>query len=212
MRPREIDGGRRNHMNKHIAQEIVVGGLSGLGLVAGYILLRGYLDSASAGDWLQFAGAMMGTGLAVAGALYVEKRRRDHDKDRGKATLLDALRLIDTELDDFLEPLTGDLSKDVAGINARRFFLEAAKGYAEFVLKQHLIPDSKVWRSTTALMHYIDRVLSVTWYEHDPANGEDNCTKATVEHWHERVTKIVNGAKPAVEKVIAREEGREVVE
>lgn len=201
-------------MNKgRIVQEALVGGITAVAVVVGYnIYLRAHLDGIQGDDWLQFAGAMLGTGLAVVGALYVEKRRRDHDKDRGKATLLDALRLIDTELEDFLEPLTGDLSKDVGAINARRFFLDSAKGYAEFVLKQHLIPDSKVWRSTTALMHYIDRVMSVTWYEHDPANGEDNCTDQTVAHWHKRVTMIVNSAKPAVEKVIAREEGREVAE
>lgn len=199
-------------MNKRIVEEVVVGGLSGLGLVVGYILLRGYLDRASAGDWLQFAGAMLGTGLAVVGALYVEKRRRDHEQRQGKATLLDVLRQIDGELEGFLEPLTGNLGKDVGTINARRFFLETAKGYAEFVLKQHLLPNSKVWRSTNGLINYIDRVLAVTWYEHDPANGEDNCTDQTVAHWHKRVTKIVTSAKPVLEKVIAREEGKSLDE
>lgn len=193
---------------ERIVEEVIVGSLSGLAVVAGYILLRGYLDKASAGDWLQFAGAMLGTGLAVAGALYVEKRRRDHDKQQGQATLLDALRQIDSELEGFLEPLSGELGKDVGVINARRFFLEAAKGYAEFVLKQHLLPSSKVWRSTNGLISYMDRVLAVTWYENDPASGEENCTDATVAHWHKRVTKIIASAKPVLEKVIAQQEGK----
>lgn len=194
---------------KRIIEEVAVGGLSGLVLVVGYIMLRGYLDSASAGDWLQFAGAMLGTGLAVVGALYVEKRRRVHEKLQGKATLMDVLKQMDDSFADAATPLDGALGRDVGEINARRFFLETTKGYAEFALKQHLQPDSRVWRHTSGLINYIDRILAVTWYEHDAQNGEDNCTDATVAHWHKSVTRIVISARSIVERVIAEQEGRE---
>ncbi len=193
-------------MTKSILEEVVVGGLTALALIIGYnIYLSAHVKGIEAGDWLQFSGALLGTFLAVIGALYVERRRREHEKERGKATLVDVFKQIESELDGFLEPLTGDLNKDVGAINARRFFLESARGYADFVVKQHLAPEGKSWRTIFGMIGYIDRVMAVTWYEHDPAIGEDNCTDETVAHWHKRVTKIVTSAKPLLEKVIARE-------
>lgn len=198
-------------MNKRIIEEIVVGGLSGLALVLLYLLINAHSEGADAGDWLQFAGAMMGTGLAVVGALYVEKRRRDHDKQQGQATLLDVLKQMEDSFADAATPLEGNLDRDVGEIRARRFFLEVTKEYAEFVLKQHLQPDSSVWRHTSGLINYIDRILAVTWYEHDAANGADNCTEATVAHWHKSVAKIAKSAFSIVDRVRAEQEGREPI-
>lgn len=131
-------------MGKRIFQEMAVGGLSGLVLVLVYILIRAYLDGAEPGDWLQFVGAMLGSGTAVGGALFIEGRKRRQDEQRGQATLLDALNETAYAIRSVGEPLDGDLSQKVGLINARRYLLEAAKEFTDFVLKQHLLPSSQV--------------------------------------------------------------------
>lgn len=197
-------------MTKPIVQEIVVGGLSGLALVLLYICLRAVLDGADPGDWLQFAGAMLGSGTAVAGAIYIESLKRNRDKQQGQATLLDILKQIERSFIDAAEPLSGDLSKDVSAINARRFFLESTKNYAEFALKQHLLPDSKVWRNTSGFINYVDRILSVTWYDHDEHAREDLCSVESVERWHKSVEKIVVSARSVLDSVMAEQRGEVV--
>jgi len=86
-------------MGKRIFQEVIAGGLSGLFLVLIYILVRAHFDGAQPGDWLQFAGALLGSGTAVGGALFIERRKRDRDAERGKTTLMDALSAIAHAID-----------------------------------------------------------------------------------------------------------------
>lgn len=190
-------------MNKRILQEIVVGGLTSLAVVGAYIVLRSYWDGAHAGDWLQFAGAMFGSAAAVAGAVFIESWRRRRDKEQGQATLLDVLNQMNGSFSSAAAPLKDDLSKDISEINARRFVLEVTKGFAEFVLKQHLRPDSRVWQHTHGFIHYIDRILSVTWYVYDEHANDDLCSKESVEHWYKAVTKIVENVRPIITREIA---------
>lgn len=189
-------------MNKRIVQEAAVGALSGLALVAGYIVLRSYLDDAKAGDWLQFAGAMLGTGLAVVGAVSIESWKRRREEQQGQATLRDVLNEMRDAFDTAAEPLTGDLNKDVGEVNSRRFLLEVAKDFAEFVLKQHLAPNSEIWRHTRGYVHYIDRILAVKWYIEDPVAQDDMCSDASIAHWHKSVVTIVDRARPILEREI----------
>lgn len=186
-------------MGKRIFQEMAVGGLSGLVLVLVYILIRAYLDGAEPGDWLQFVGAMLGSGTAVGGALFIEGRKRRQDEQRGQATLLDALNETAYAIRSVGEPLDGDLSQKVGLINARRYLLEAAKEFTDFVLKQHLLPSSQVWRRSRGLGKYIDRILAVEWFEHDHQTGEDLCDEQSVENWHKAVLKISVAILPIVE-------------
>ncbi|GLI96644.1 hypothetical protein [Sphingobium sp. BS19] len=194
-------------MTKPIVQEAVVGGLTGLAVVLLYICFRESLNGADTGDWLQFAGAMLGSGAAVAGAIYIESLKRNRDRQQGQATLLDILKQIERSFIDAAEPLSGDLSKDVSAINARRFFLESTKNYAEFALKQHLLPDSEVWRNTSGFINYIDRILAVTWYVHDEHAGEDLCSVESVERWHKSVEKIAVSARSVLDSVMAEQRG-----
>lgn len=192
-------------MSKEIVREAIVGGLSGLAVVAGYIVLRSHLDNAGAGDWLQFAGAVFGSASAVVGALWIESWKRKRDSEQGKATLLDVLKQMDESFKDIAMPIPDDVNRAVNEINTRRFFLETTKGYAEFVLKQHLIPNSKVWRHTNGLINFIDRILAVTWYDHDEHAQDDLCNDASVARWHKSVEKIAGYGKRAVKLVIDRQ-------
>lgn len=188
---------------KAIIQEILVGGLSGLALVLVYILIRSHLDGADPGDWLQFAGAMLGSGSAVAGGVFLERMRRKHDEDRGKATLLDALTEVSFAIHSAKEPLEGDLSKDVSQINARRYLLEVAKEFLEFVLKDHIAPSSRVWRRARGLGHRIALMLEVKWYEYDPQANEDMCGVGSVADWHKEVTRLADSILPIIDEEIA---------
>lgn len=192
-------------MCKQVIREAAVGGLSGLAVVIGYIIVRSYTDGAQAGDWLQFAGAMLGTGGAVAGALFIESWKRKRDNEQGKATMLDVLKQMDESFKDVAEPLADDVNRAISEINARRFFLETTKGYAEFVLKQHLIPNSKVWRHTNGLINYIDRILAVTWYDHDENAQDDLCDDKSVARWHKSVEKIAGYGQRAAKLVIEKQ-------
>jgi hypothetical protein len=51
---------------------MLVGGLTGLFVVAGYLCIRATLDGAGPGDWLQFAGSIAGVLLTVAATLLAQ--------------------------------------------------------------------------------------------------------------------------------------------
>ena len=73
------------------------------------------------------------------------------------------------------------------------------------VLKQHLIPSSKVWRHTNGLINYIDRILAVTWYNHDENAQDDLCDDNSVARWHKSVEKIAGYGQRAVQVVIKKQ-------
>lgn len=141
-----------------ILREAAVGGLSGLAVVLAYVLIRAHLDGADPGDWLQFAGAMLGSSTAVAGALFIERVKSREAKKIGEATLRDAFEETARAIRAVVEPLQGSLSSKVSQINAHRYHLEVAKDFNEFVLRQHIRPDSRVWRRLRILGNFIDRI------------------------------------------------------
>jgi hypothetical protein len=190
-------------MSKRILEEIAVGGLSSLALVLIYILIRANLDGAGPGDWLQFAGAMLGSGTAVGGALFIEALKRRRDERQGEATLLDALSETAYAIRSAGEPLEGDLNQKIGEINARRYLLEVAQEFTDFVLKKHLLPNSEVWRRSRGFGRYIEKIMALQWFEYDPHAGEDLCSEKTVEHWHKAVKKIVEIILPIVEGEIS---------
>jgi hypothetical protein len=61
-------------------REALVGGLTGLATVALYAVARAKLIGAPAGDWLGFAGAVIGTALAVGGAVWIEHWKRGTER------------------------------------------------------------------------------------------------------------------------------------
>lgn len=79
---------------KEILREAIVGGLAGLGVVVGFIVIRSALSGATDANWLSFAGAMVGTGLAVAGAVWIEHWKRGRERTgEAKAILAAIIRL-----------------------------------------------------------------------------------------------------------------------
>jgi hypothetical protein len=54
----------------------VIGGVTGLATALVVIALHNDMGGIDAGDALQFLGALSGTGLAVAGAVWIEERKR----------------------------------------------------------------------------------------------------------------------------------------
>ena len=75
-------------------ESFLVGGLTGLAVVGIYLLIRGFSPSADAGDWLSFSGSLFGTGLAIAGAVFVEHYRRRLEREEEHTLLRAALARI----------------------------------------------------------------------------------------------------------------------
>ena len=60
--------------------EALVGGLGGLIVVVTFIVVSSALGDTSQSDWLSFAGAMLGTGFAVLGAVGFENWKRSRER------------------------------------------------------------------------------------------------------------------------------------
>lgn len=79
----------------------------GLGLIAGVlgaaIILAIHIEwgGVQAGDILSFLGGIMGTGLAVAGALWIEARKRKASIVDGARPILDALVVLESKTREF---------------------------------------------------------------------------------------------------------------
>lgn len=185
-----------------IFREAVVGGLSGLSVVLIYILIRAHLDGADPGDWLQFAGAMLGSGTAVGGALFIERVKSREEKSRGDATLRDAFEETARAMRPLAQPLEGGLKAKVSQINAHRFHLEVAKDFSEFVLVQHIRPDSRAWRQLRVLGNLIDRILKLEWAEFDQAAGEQICTEKTIEAWEKKAKRVADATLSVIERQV----------
>lgn len=67
-----------------VAREALVGALGGLVVVVGFVIIRATLDGVTDADWLAFGGALAGTGLAVAGAVWIESWKRGKER-KGEA-------------------------------------------------------------------------------------------------------------------------------
>ncbi|WP_088183094.1 hypothetical protein [Sphingobium sp. Z007] len=77
--------------HKERIESFLIGGLSGLMVVAAYLVMHAWSSGANAGDWLGFAGALLGTILAIGGAIFVEHYRRKMERN-------DELRLLRSAL------------------------------------------------------------------------------------------------------------------
>lgn len=83
-------------INKRAAiQEAIVGGATGLSVVAASIVLRSWSD-ASDGELLSFAGAVIGAAATVAGSIFVLQWQRDTELREERALLLDLLGDVDS--------------------------------------------------------------------------------------------------------------------
>lgn len=81
--------------------EAAVGGVAGLAVVTLYIILESLAVGADAGDWLGFAGAIVGVGGAAGTAIYVEERKRRQSRRDDIRLLAGALQDLDQALEAF---------------------------------------------------------------------------------------------------------------
>lgn len=87
--------------------EAVVGGLTGLAVVVLYLIARAAIYGASPGDWLAFAGAMVGIGGATGTAIYIADRTR-------RTARRDDVNLLKGALED-LDGTLGKIARGDAG-------------------------------------------------------------------------------------------------
>ena len=80
------------------ALEAAVGGASGLIVVAIFIVTRAWLHGVSDGDWLQFAGVIIGVALTITGAKLVDEVGSRARRARCKHDFTLAVRAVATGL------------------------------------------------------------------------------------------------------------------
>lgn len=74
---------------------MAIGGTAGVIGASAIVGLQAGLGGLAAGDILSFFGAIIGTALAVAGAVWIEERKRKAEKVEGAAPILDALLVLE---------------------------------------------------------------------------------------------------------------------
>lgn len=143
---------------KNYLPEAAVGGGAGLAVVVFYIIANGWAGGANAGDWLAFAGALVGTAGAAGTALYVEERRR-------RLRRRDDLRLLREALDDVQRTTLalGQAPGPFVGADAEKTFIlealdELALGCELFreARAAAKIDDAALWRAIRRVEMAID--------------------------------------------------------
>jgi hypothetical protein len=79
-----------NGLGKYLIPAVIGCTAGSLGVLAIIVLHRG-TAGVDAGDLVEFVGAVLGTGLAVAGAAWIENRRRRHEAVESAEPVLDGL-------------------------------------------------------------------------------------------------------------------------
>ena len=137
--------------------EAIVGGLSGLLVVVLYLIAQAILHGADPGDWLAFAGAMLGIGGATFTAIYVADRTR-------RAARRDDVRLLKgalEDLDDTLERISrNDTAPDRAmqkdNIVLLLTQLELGQEVFGYARETSKIDDVTLWRHVRIIEITID--------------------------------------------------------
>lgn len=113
------------------------------------ILIVVYFVSAKpigAGEWLSFAGALLGVGLAVLGAIFVEQWKVHADRKRGLRRLTQALDSLEQASKDRGSHLAGD-GAGIMALMSRSMDLEEAANAFDYARQGLPIEDLNLWRN-----------------------------------------------------------------
>jgi len=101
-----------------------IGGVTGITTALVIIAIHEHFGGISAGDVLQFLGAVMGTGLAVGGAVWIEERKRKLGMADAAMPVLDALIVLEHKSRPFFEA-PEERERNAEGIERQMVVLEA---------------------------------------------------------------------------------------
>ena len=102
------------------ASQVAAGFIAGV--LLGVFSLWAADHSADAGDLVSFLGGVCGTGLAVAGTLWLDRRRRNASQREDRTAVLELLTDFEAEIS---RQTSYELSEEVAGVAVSRISLLA---------------------------------------------------------------------------------------
>ncbi|KTT73540.1 hypothetical protein, partial [Sphingomonas sanguinis] len=111
----------------YLKGNLISGGLGGVtGIVTALLIIAVHqpFGGISAGDVLQFLGAVIGTGLAIGGALWIEERKRKLEKADAAQPVLDALIVLERKSRPFFG-LPNEREEHAESIERKMIVLEA---------------------------------------------------------------------------------------
>lgn len=181
-------------------QEAFVGGIAGLAVVSAYIVFSAW-SKANATDMLDFAGALIGAGLAVGGSMFVIQWQRDSEQREERALLLELLADVDRNCRPFQVANEAAL-RERYGRTARQQVAEVQGAIARVhEFRQHLKPrTAKMMRVASALAdlafedHDIDgHLTALSMYPNDADLGLLNGIGHDVTTQTDAARRILNG-------------------
>jgi hypothetical protein len=138
---------------KERGAEALAGGAAGLAVVAAYIVLRSLVEGAGAGDWLNFAGVVLGVGLTVAATLWLQ---RHGERRKAAASRTAVTRCIGS----IIGLTDSSVSKSLhAEIQAQA--LKDAQEHFRWAVGLLEQPDYLTWRRSRLLDREIDAMIAV---------------------------------------------------
>lgn len=115
-----------------------------------------------AGDWLSFAGAMLGVGLAVLGALTVEDEKVRRLTKRNMVRLASAITKVEDARRFFAHPEAENSPNGLAmQLRHRAIILRRAVGALEHVVLRVDIDDVELWAALDAITEGIPELRTV---------------------------------------------------
>lgn len=97
----------------NIGTSAIVAALVSLAILAGYLALQDAADLKISDGWLGFFGALAGAGLAVLGAVYVERIKQRDAREENLGLLADALALLARLLSDLRNSLKQVANREI---------------------------------------------------------------------------------------------------
>ncbi|MBU7580073.1 MAG: hypothetical protein KAF27_06330 [Porphyrobacter sp.] len=145
---------RREDKMGNIGTSAVVAALVSLAIVAGHLAFQDAADAKISDGWLGFLGALVGAGLAVFGAVYVERVKQRDAREENLGLLADALER--------LAVLVSELRTDCKDITNRKALLAVPQAERDALLEKH---NSALFHMTEARFAEIaDQVDFIEYY------------------------------------------------
>lgn len=121
--------------NRDRLESAAIGGITGLLIVAVYIVLRGWQSDVKPGEWLNFAGVIFGVAATVGGTIGLDSLRKSIARRQALGELIRALNMFVRSSDNArTEPSKAEEWGRGIRMQARYISLQLAKNGGDYVL------------------------------------------------------------------------------
>lgn len=188
-----------------VMREIVGGGIAGLVAFAAFLIFQGIFQGADAGDWLAFAGAMIGIGGATGTAIYVADRSR-------RAARRDDVNLLKGSLEDLGntveqmargDPEESDRNRKKDNIIFRLADLNLGRDVFAHARTTSRINDATLWRRVRIIEIAIEKYVKVIEREIAIVGNNEPSDEILRVH-HEQAQVLADEMRPLLATALAR--------